>query len=163
LTHLLEQVDQDASPTDHKHGHEPIFMTQFPSGTSYLYCMLYCESISKHIPSILRKASSHSNGSGCIRLTSVELFGCPGEDGSILVDNLPIDLEDAAGIYLDEKQGVLICGGFSCRQGNFCGLTNRCFSYSGVDVWQELLRPCKARTGAPCWPRATTSMTSTAA
>jgi len=76
-------------------------------------------------------------GSPMGELTSVELFGCAGQDGSIFVDNMPIDLAYPGGVYLPEKQGVLVCGGFSCLQEGGCDLVKECFFYNGVDQWQD--------------------------
>ena len=43
---------------------------------------------------------------------SVELFGCPGEEESLWVDDFPSHVMVTGGIYLEEQDKVLVCGGW---------------------------------------------------
>jgi len=71
-----------------------------------------------------------------VTLASVEVFGCPGGE-SILVDEpLPIPLYSTAGIFYEEEEAVLVCGGESC-DGNSCFLTNQCWKWSPQLGWSQ--------------------------
>jgi len=71
-------------------------------------------------------------------LNTVELFGCFNDGRSIYVDDLPERMIFTSGVYLPEKEAVLVCGGLVCQPGDLdCVETNRCHSLSRSEGWQD--------------------------
>ena len=50
-----------------------------------------------------------------IQTDSAELFGCPGQPGSIVINQFPNFTYLAGGIWRDDEQLAMICGGYTCR------------------------------------------------
>jgi len=70
---------------------------------------------------------------------SVELFGCPNRE-SFFVDDYPLTVSSAGGVYLPDEQQVLVCGGVACEQQLIfydCDNTNECYAYDGLDNWEN--------------------------
>jgi len=74
-------------------------------------------------------------------LYSVELFRCDNSPVSIRVDDLPYETYLTSGVYLPERESVLVCGGITCLQANSdCAPTNQCYYFNGINGFQEAPR-----------------------
>ena len=64
-----------------------------------------------------------------LQTDTAELFGCPGQPGSIVVNQFPNYTYMAGGIWDEDAGMALVCGGFSCQVSKNKSLKSFSISY----------------------------------
>ncbi len=65
---------------------------------------------------IIGGAGNRDTGAGI--LDSVELFGCPGTINAVELEEFPVPLFLAAGVYYPDETTVVVCGGNQCEDSS---------------------------------------------
>jgi hypothetical protein len=68
----------------------------------------------------------------------VELYGCPGQSGSLFMPDYPLGLRLSSGVYLADRDRVLVCGGLRDTSGVDHTVRSECYSLGALDIsWTQ--------------------------
>jgi len=93
---------------------------------------------------IVGGADPQANG---VFRASVELFGCPNKEATLL-DDFESEIYLTAGQFIQEDDNVLVCGGYTCLNSVACQPTKKCFRWKPdpTGQWEEITASLNAET-----------------